>query len=155
MFRTERKNKKERKKTRKANTSAGWAREWMDTGGKKFERVKMFLAWCIIDALRANIMRFYSAIHIKHRKQQKAGGRRKVGGRGRSAIKMPAPKHIISTPSSGPRARARAFTRTTRRPRSLTAAPRTLASFYLIRRIIFHHSESVLRRSTRRKYGDA
>lgn len=45
-----------------------------DTGGKKFERVKMFLAWCIMDALRANIMRFYSAIHIKHRKQQKAGG---------------------------------------------------------------------------------
>lgn len=54
----------------------------------------MFLAWCIMDALRANIMRFYSAIHIKHRKQQKA----RVEGR--SAIKMPAPKHIISTPSS-------------------------------------------------------
>lgn len=56
----------------------------------------MFLAWCIMDALRANIMRFYSAIHIKHRKQQKAGAE----GGGRSAIKMPAPKHIISTPSS-------------------------------------------------------
>lgn len=39
----------------------------------------MFLAWCIMDALRANIMRFYSAIHIKHRKQQKAG----MEGRGR------------------------------------------------------------------------
>lgn len=66
----------------------------MDVGGKKFERVKMFLAWRIMDALRANIMRFYSAIHIKHRKQQKA----RVEGR--SAIKMPASKHIISTPPS-------------------------------------------------------
>lgn len=54
----------------------------------------MFLAWRIMDALRANIMRFYSAIHIKHRKQQKA----RVEGR--SAIKMPASKHIISTPPS-------------------------------------------------------
>lgn len=66
----------------------------MDVGGKKFERVKMFLAWRIMDALRANIMRFYSAIHIKHRKQQKARLE------GRSAIKMPASKHIISTPPS-------------------------------------------------------
>lgn len=32
---------------------------------------KMFLARDIMDALRATIMRFYSAIHIKHWKQQK------------------------------------------------------------------------------------
>lgn len=31
----------------------------------------MFLARDIMDALHTNIMRFYSAIHIKHWKQQK------------------------------------------------------------------------------------
>lgn len=31
----------------------------------------MFLAQDIMDALHTNIMRFYSAIHIKHWKQQK------------------------------------------------------------------------------------
>lgn len=66
----------------------------------------MFLAQDIMDALHTNIMRFYSAIHIKHWKQQKLragcgrgmGASREIEGAGVcSAIKMPAPKHIIST----------------------------------------------------------
>lgn len=92
MFRAERKKKKKNEKKGAREAGASESRWILEE--KKFERVKMFLAWCIMDALRANIMRFYSAIHIKHRKQQKAGAE------GRNAIKMPTPKHIISTPSS-------------------------------------------------------
>lgn len=80
MFRAERKKEGKTRKTSSGKRERKRKSEWVDTRGKKFERVKMFLAWYIMDALRANIMRFYSAIHIKHRKQQKAGG---GGGKGR------------------------------------------------------------------------
>lgn len=45
---------------------------------------KMFLARDIMDALHTTIMRFYSAIRIKHWKQQKLRGEGRAGGGGRA-----------------------------------------------------------------------
>lgn len=106
----------------------------------------MFLAWRIMDALRANIMRFYSAIHIKHRKQQKA----RVEGR--SAIKMPASKHIISTPPS------RVYVHRATLPISVRIVDSRRS--IIISRIIFRHFQKRERETERklsritRKYGN-